>query len=221
MGLPQPAIDPELPTIANCSAEDLPQTTIDPELPTIANCSAEDLPQTTIDPELPKANCPAEDLHQSRIDCELPTAKCPEELQPQGIAELALFSGGAPPTETSETSSVFDGCDLVASDCPATCCSNLCEVYQPKQVDVLKDLSKKGRNFMISWYTKYPWITLCLTKKKVFCIYCRYAHMHKTLTFSTKYNNAFTQKGYDNMKKALENFQAHDMTPLNHIWKLN
>ena len=79
-------------------------------------------------------------------------------------------------------------------------------------MEVLKGLNtKKGRKFMISWYNKYPWITLCLTKNKVFCIYCRYAHDHKILLFSTKYNDAFSQKGYDNMKKALENFWAHDM----------
>ena len=63
---------------------------------------------------------------------------------------------------------------------------------------------------MVAWYSKHPWITLCLTKKKVFCIFSRYARLHKTLLFSTKYNDAFSLKGYDNMKKALENFQAHD-----------
>ena len=77
-------------------------------------------------------------------------------------------------------------------------------------MNILKDFAKNGRNFMVGWYSKHPWITLCLTKKKVFCIFCRYARLHKTLLFSTKYNYAFSLKGYDNMKKALDNFQAHD-----------
>ena len=48
-----------------------------------------------------------------------------------------------------------------------------------------------------------------LNKKEVFCIFCRYARLHKTLLFSIKYNDPFSLKGYDNMNKALENFQAH------------
>ena len=51
---------------------------------------------------------------------------------------------------------------------------------------------------------------LCLTKNEV---YCRYTHEHNTLLFSTKYNDAFTPKGYDNMKKPLKIFRL--MTPLN------
>ena len=93
-----------------------------------------------------------------------------EELQPEGVAELALLCSGYLLTETSETSSFFDVSDLTASDCPAECCSNMSEAHQPKQMDVFKDLTKKGRNSMVSLYNKYPWITLCLTKKKVFCI---------------------------------------------------
>ena len=85
----------------------------------------------------------------------------------------------------------------IASDCPAMCCSNMSEVYQPKQMDVLKDLTKKGRNFMISWYAMYPWITLCLTKKKVFAytiaiqVYTK--HLHSPLN-TTLFLNIYTIK---------------------------
>ena len=138
---------------------DVHQRAIDPTLPT-ANCSAENLPQPSlsIDFELLPANCSAE--------LPPPTSNCPEELQPEDIAPIVLAAN-----------------DLTACDCRGTCCSNKSEVYQPKQMEVLKGLTKKGRNFMISWYNKYPWITLCLTKNKVFCIYCRYAHNHAQNTF--------------------------------------
>ena len=99
--------------------------------------------------------------------------------------------------------------DVTVSDCQAVCCNNRSEVYQPKTD---KDFAKNGRNFMVAWYSKHPWITLCLTKKKVFCIFCRYARLHKTLLFSTKYNDPFFLEGYDYMKKALVNFQAYYIT---------
>ena len=56
-------------------------------------------------------------------------------------------------------------------ECSAVCCSNEMEVYQPKQKAIFQQISKNGRYFTCSWYEKYSWITLCLTKK-VFCLYC-------------------------------------------------
>ena len=51
---------------------------------------------------------------------------------------------------------------------------------------------------------KYSWITLCLTKK-VFCLYCRYCHKHNTfLQAANKCHDAFTTRGFDNIKKACD-----------------
>ena len=65
-----------------------------------------------------------------------------------------------------------------------------------------RQISKNGR---MSWYEKYSWITLCLTKKKVFCLYCRYCHKHNTfLQAANKCDDAFTTRGFDNIKKACD-----------------
>ena len=38
------------------------------------------------------------------------------------------------------------------------------EAYQPKQRDILEQFSRKGRHFVLSWYEKLVWITLCVSK---------------------------------------------------------
>ena len=49
-------------------------------------------------------------------------------------------------------------------DCTCICCSNEMEAYQPKQRDILEQFSRKGRHFVISWYEKHIWITLCVSQ---------------------------------------------------------
>jgi tRNA A37 N6-isopentenylltransferase MiaA len=93
----------------------------------------------------------------------------------------------------------------------AVCCINEMEAYQlPEQKEVLLQISKKGRHFSPSWYNKYPWITLCLKDMKVFCLYCRYAKKQKKFFQSNLSDVAFTDRGFDNLKKALEKFSIHD-----------
>ena len=65
---------------------------------------------------------------------------------------------------------------------------------------------RKGRP---TWYDKFPWITLC-TAQKVFCVYCRYAYKHNLFTFCRKGDEAFSVKGFDNYKKAVEKFRIHE-----------
>ena len=89
-------------------------------------------------------------------------------------------------------------------ECSAVCCSNEMEAYQPKQKAIFQQISKNGRYFTCSWYEKNSWITLCLTKK-VFCLYCRYCHKHNTfLQAANKCHDAFTTRGFDNIKKACD-----------------
>ena len=49
-------------------------------------------------------------------------------------------------------------------DCTCIYCSNEMEAYQPKQRVILEQFSRKGRHFVISWYEKHVWITLCVSK---------------------------------------------------------
>ncbi len=97
----------------------------------------------------------------------------------------------------------------VNHNCMRQCCGDDKRVYQPRGKETLSLFTNKGRKFLSSWYDKYDWLTLCTTQKKVFCIYCRFAHRHKLLTFSKKGEEAFTVRGFDNFKKATEKFRTH------------
>ena len=95
--------------------------------------------------------------------------------------------------------------------CTAMCCINDDQqTYQPKESTILSLFAKKGRRFLPTWYDKFPWITLCTTQNKVFCVYCRYVAKHKLFTFCKKGDEAFSLKGFDNYKKAVEKFRAHE-----------
>ena len=108
-------------------------------------------------------------------------------------------------------------CDNNNDDaCQAVCCSNINAIYQPSDKETLANLANQGRNFMVNWYKRYPWLTVCRTKNKVFCIYCRYAEKQKMLTFSKRNESTFTTTGYSNWKKALEKFKNHSLSISHH-----
>lgn len=98
------------------------------------------------------------------------------------------------------------------NECSSICCSDERTAYQPKDKVTLSKFVNKGRKFIPAWWYDNYWITLCSTRKKVFCLYCRFAQMHILLTFSKKGEDAFSVRGFDNFK--LKNFtpmiiQAH------------
>ena len=92
----------------------------------------------------------------------------------------------------------------------AVCCINEMEAYQPEQKEVLLQFSKRGRHFSPSWYKQIPMDYLCFKDMKVFSLYCRYAKKQKKFLQSNLRDVAFNDRGFDNMKKALEKFSIHD-----------
>ena len=83
--------------------------------------------------------------------------------------------------ESSGTNSQF-GPEKGTGDvlaCSNICCSCEGEAYQPKNDVILESLSNKGRRFLPAWYERFPWITICATRKKVFCTFCRQARSLK------------------------------------------
>ena len=94
----------------------------------------------------------------------------------------------------------------------AQCCSTADEAFQPTDKPTLSGLSSKQRNFQSKWYKDYPWLSVCATYKKVFCLYCRYGSNHGLLSFANFGEKAFTKSGFNNWKKALEKFRAHEIS---------
>ena len=99
--------------------------------------------------------------------------------------------------------------------CTGICCSNESKPFQPNG-DELSCLTKNSRKFLSLWFKQYPWLTVCLTAKKVYCFYCKYAMKHKWLSFSNckAANPAFVRDGFNNWKKAHNRFCSHSTSNL-------
>ena len=55
-------------------------------------------------------------------------------------------------------------------------------------------------------YTTYSWLSLCTTRHKAFCTYCRYC------SSTRKSEDTFLVSGFDNWKKAHEIFVQHEIS---------
>ena len=53
-------------------------------------------------------------------------------------------------------------------------------------------------------------LTVCVSETKLFRVYCRYATKHNCFTFSQTGQIVFTEKGFQNWKKAIEKFKIHE-----------
>ncbi len=59
-------------------------------------------------------------------------------------------------------------------------------------------------------YEDYPWLTVCQTKRKVFCLPCRYIFLNKLQIFSKNCSQAFIEDGFNNWRKATKRFHDHE-----------
>ena len=80
-----------------------------------------------------------------------------------------------------------------------------------RQAGKLKSYSRK---IQPCWYKKYPWITVCTSKYKVFCVSCRSAKQQGLLTFTKHQNSAFVDQGFGSWNKAIERFNDHERSEM-------
>ena len=126
-----------------------------------------------------------------------------ESSIPSGTETSSSVTGSTAETNVEGTSQ--PNC----SACILPCCTDP-KPFQPVNSVVLASLANKDRNFVVDWFKQFPWLTLCLTKKKVFCVYCRYISQHQLLTFSKNFSPAFISDGFNNWKKAIKKFNDHE-----------
>ena len=97
--------------------------------------------------------------------------------------------------------------------CTSECCKGGLTPYQPTESSKLQLLQRKQgkriRRFSPTWYTTYSWLTVCTTRAKAFCVYCRYCSAKGLLHLAKKGEDAFIDIGFDNWKKAHEKFVQH------------
>ena len=91
----------------------------------------------------------------------------------------------------ASTASTCDQSNTQVTVCESLCCVDRTEPYQPTNKAVLACMSNNGRHFMDEWFKTYPWLPICVTRKKVFCFHCRNAESKGLLTFSTKAESTY------------------------------
>lgn len=93
-----------------------------------------------------------------------------------------------------------------ANICAAQCSQDSLEVFQVRDKNILRATWKvqgHSRKFCVEWYSSYPWLVMCITTLKTYCVYCRYCHKRGLLTDKLG-EAAFVTSGYSNWKKALQ-----------------
>ena len=89
-----------------------------------------------------------------------------------------------------------DNCETPVNEVPSCCTSECClggpdlTPFQPSDSNTLTKFKKKQgdryRNVSSTWYKTYAWLSLCTSRKKAFCCYCRYCSNNKLLGMSKK-----------------------------------
>ena len=126
--------------------------------------------------------------------------------------------------ETDETSDM--------TECIADCCSLTHDnPNQPTDKTVLVKTKKfqgngkfrQGRCVQSCWLQKYKWLSLCTTRKTLFCVACVTAVQCILLTFSKNTEPSFTTMGFCNWRKAWQCFLKHEKSSSHHeaILKVN
>ena len=103
------------------------------------------------------------------------------------------------------------------SSCSAECCSkSRTTPYQPTEKKIIDSTRQcvgnksETRLVNVDWFDDFKWLSLCTTRKKLFCYYCVQCLEKGTLTFTKKKERAFITEGYGNWKKAVERFRRHE-----------
>ena len=146
---------------------------------------------------------PTKKLKQSKLTC---------AASPATQLDLSTPSTSHPVPVQEDTADDPDE----ENTCTSECCARACDEqgpspFQPKDSKTIertrRKQGQKSRLFSPAWYVTYPWITLCTTRARVFCVYCRYC-MGKGLSLAKK-EEAFVTTGFDNWKKAHQRFYQH------------
>ena len=138
-----------------------------------------------------------------------------EHKEEHGVDELDdYFVSGDSMSEADEAeiTESFQDTDSSAEtrpvNCTARCCIHSDEPFHPIDKKTLSIFTIKKRNFQPQWYKQFPWVSVCITYKKVYCLYCR--HATKRNLISKMGEKAFAETGFQNWRKAIDKFRAHE-----------
>ena len=145
----------------------------------------------------PTALIGADALKSGTTSDSLPSDEIGDSCSSQGLSE----------TINQNASSEVGGC------CP---CTNFDITHQPTKLEQSKVKGHQlySRSIQPTWYTKYQWISVCISSYKVFCNICCSARKRGLVKFSKRYNLAFVEEGFSNWKKALQRFAEHEKSEM-------
>ena len=137
--------------------------------------------------------------------------------------EPSQLSATDAPTESSGVkSATADTAATASANCMAVCCDASSEKpFQPTDTTTLSSFTVNNRSFQPQWYEKFAWLTVCMTTKRAYCFYCKYAMQSNLSTFSRMSDSAFTKGGFQNWRKAMEKFTTHDSAQFHREPKLS
>lgn len=77
------------------------------------------------------------------------------------------------------------------NQCLADCCKrDFAQPYQPTDSAILDQLRRRQgdryRYFSASWYSSFSWLTVCITRGKVYCVVCKHCFERKLLGLAKK-----------------------------------
>ena len=101
--------------------------------------------------------------------------------------------------------------------CECVACSDFSKSHQPTEVDGsrivhrVKQAKSYSRKIQTTWCKKYPWITVCSVRHKIFCRLCCSAKQQNLSTRPDRYSkSSFVIGGFANWKKGLQKFLEHE-----------
>ena len=102
---------------------------------------------------------------------------------------------------------------LTNSTCSSACCEECLLPFQPNDATVINCTRRKQGakhwEFSPAFYASYPRLTLCTTRYKAYCVYCRNCTRKNLLCLAKKGEDNFINTGFDNWKKARARFTQH------------
>ena len=65
-----------------------------------------------------------------------------------------------------------------------------------------------------SWYKRYPWITVCSSKYRIFCASCLSARKQGLIRFFRRQSSSFVDTGFKGWNKAIQRFNEHEKSQM-------
>jgi len=128
------------------------------------------------------------------------------------------------PSLAHASQSISNARENQSDSCNCMTCSDVSKSHQPTEVEGSRTVQQEkqvkaySRKIQTTWYKKYPWITVCSVRHRIFCRLCCSAKQQNLLTRSDRNSkSSLSLVGLQIGRKGYKSFQ--NMSPMAHIMK--